>query len=77
MNTEQILNKTADYNTPYVTVTGGEPLAQEHTPALLDRLVQAGYQVSVETSGAMDISSLNQHVIKYIGSKNTGIWRSR
>lgn len=69
LNIEQILNKTAEYNTPYVTVTGGEPLAQENTSALLDQLVQAGYQVSLETSGAMDLSSLNKHVIKIMDLK--------
>ncbi len=69
LNIEQIINKTNDYKTPYVTVTGGEPLAQENTPALLDKLVEAGFSVSLETSGAIDISSLNASVIKIMDLK--------
>ncbi|MEE9424023.1 MAG: 7-carboxy-7-deazaguanine synthase QueE [Methylococcales bacterium] len=69
LDIEQIINKTKDYKTPYVTVTGGEPLAQENTPVLLDKLVEAGFSVSLETSGAIDITSLNASVIKIMDLK--------
>lgn len=69
LDIEQIIDKTKDYKTPYVTVTGGEPLAQENTPVLLDQLVEAGFSVSLETSGAIDISSLNASVIKIMDLK--------
>ena len=64
LDIEQIVHKTKSHKTPYVTVTGGEPLAQENTPLLLDKLVEACFIVSLETSGAIDISSLNADVIK-------------
>ncbi len=69
LDIEQIINKTKNYKTPYVTVTGGEPLAQENTPVLLDKLVEAGFSVSLETSGAIDISNLNAGVIKIMDLK--------
>ncbi len=46
----------------YVTVTGGEPLAQPSCTELLSMLSDAGYIVSLETSGAMDISTVDRRV---------------
>ncbi|MEE9413036.1 MAG: 7-carboxy-7-deazaguanine synthase QueE [Methylococcales bacterium] len=69
LDIDQIICQTTHYNTPYVTVTGGEPLAQENTPVLLDKLVDAGYRVSLETSGAIDISKVNMRVIKIMDIK--------
>lgn len=66
---EQIMQQVTSYNTRYVTVTGGEPLAQSNTPALLERLLDAGYTVSLETSGAFDISILNPDIIKIMDLK--------
>ncbi len=65
----QILLNTAQYNTPYVTVTGGEPLAQPGCIGLLKQLVEAGYQVSLETSGAMDVSGVDARVVKVMDLK--------
>ncbi len=65
----QILLNTAQYNTPYVTVTGGEPLAQPGCFGLLKQLVEAGYQVSLETSGAMDVSGVDARVVKVMDLK--------
>ena len=59
---EQILATTATYQTPYVCVTGGEPLAQPNCRHLLHALCEAGYDVSLETSGALDISGLDERV---------------
>ena len=57
-----ILTKVADYGTKYVTVTGGEPLAQKGCLVLLRELCDAGYSVSLETGGAIDISPVDQRV---------------
>jgi 7-carboxy-7-deazaguanine synthase len=65
----QIIEQSARYDTQYITVTGGEPLAQENTPALLDELLKQGYHVSIETSGALDISTLNARVTKIMDLK--------
>src|SRR3954468_23635255 len=50
----QILDTVAGYQAHFVTVTGGEPLAQKDCPTLLKALCDAGYSVSLETSGAID-----------------------
>ncbi len=63
LSVEQILASTEQYNTRYVTVTGGEPLAQKNCLILLKSLCDKGYEVSVETSGAMDISQLDPRVV--------------
>jgi 7-carboxy-7-deazaguanine synthase len=57
-----ILTEVATYGTPHVCVTGGEPLAQQNCQGLLCRLADAGFQVSLETSGALDISEVDQRV---------------
>lgn len=59
---DEILADIKQYNTPYVTVTGGEPLAQPECLPLMAALCDAGYRVSIETSGAMDISGVDQRV---------------
>lgn len=62
MTQQQVLDEVADYQTPLVCVTGGEPLAQKACLPLLSRLCDGGYEVSLETSGAMDISDVDQRV---------------
>lgn len=59
---DEILKEVEQYQTSYVTVTGGEPLAQKSCLALLTRLSDAGYQVSLETSGALDIAQVDPRV---------------
>ncbi len=59
---EQIIAQIAQYETPYVCVTGGEPLAQKQCIDLLSMLCDLGYKVSLETSGALDISSVDSRV---------------
>ena len=59
---EHILNETAGYNAHYITVTGGEPLAQKNCLTLLSQLCDKGYEVSIETSGALDISDIDPRV---------------
>lgn len=57
-----IEGRVAEYAPRYVTVTGGEPLAQPACRALLARLANRGYEVSLETSGALDIADIDARV---------------
>ncbi len=57
-----ILVKVAEFGTQYVTVTGGEPLAQKDCHRLLKDLCDAGYSVSLETGGAIDIGPVDKRV---------------
>jgi 7-carboxy-7-deazaguanine synthase len=56
------MDEIGQYNTFYVCVTGGEPLAQSNCLILLDRLIENGYKVSLETSGSIDIAQVNNKV---------------
>jgi 7-carboxy-7-deazaguanine synthase len=67
-----ILQRVAAYQPQFVTVTGGEPLAQKHTLALLTALCDAGYDVSLETSGALDISGVDARVSRIVDIKTPG-----
>jgi len=69
---EDILHEVGRYNTRHVTVTGGEPLAQKPCLNLLSRLCDAGYEVSLETSGALDVSEVDKRVIKVMDLKTPG-----
>ncbi|AMP89324.1 7-carboxy-7-deazaguanine synthase QueE [Legionella pneumophila] len=60
---DDILNKVASYQCQHVCVTGGEPLAQPGCISLLSKLCDAGHLVSLETSGARDIASVDQRVM--------------
>ena len=62
MQIADILAKVASFETKYVTVTGGEPLAQKECYTLLQALCDAGYSVSLETGGAMDIAPVDNRV---------------
>ncbi|GKS69980.1 7-carboxy-7-deazaguanine synthase [Nitrosomonas sp. PY1] len=65
----QILTQVAQYKTQFVTVTGGEPLAQKACLLLLTALCDAQYSVSLETSGALDISEVDARVSKIMDIK--------
>lgn len=69
MSLEQILAQVRSYGARYVTVTGGEPLAQPGCLALLERLADEGYQVSLETSGALDVAGVDPRVVKILDLK--------
>jgi 7-carboxy-7-deazaguanine synthase len=64
-----ILEQVAAFRPRYVTVTGGEPLAQKECPALLTSLCDAGYSVSLETSGALDIGKVDTRVSRIVDIK--------
>lgn len=66
---EDILGKIQAFDTPYVTVTGGEPLAQPDCIELLSTLCDHGYQVSLETSGAIEISHVDPRVVTVLDFK--------
>lgn len=72
MALEEILDRVAGYQARYVTLTGGEPLAQKHAPLLLRRLADAGYSVSLETSGALDVSMVDLRISKILDLKTPG-----
>lgn len=66
---DDILRQVASYGAHYVTVTGGEPLAQKPCIELLQRLCDVGYEVSLETSGALDVSAVDSRVVKVVDIK--------
>jgi 7-carboxy-7-deazaguanine synthase len=72
MSFEEILSQVDGYAARYVTVTGGEPLAQKRCHQLLEQLCEAGFWVSLETSGAMDISSVDPRVERVVDIKTPG-----
>jgi len=67
-----VIDSVADYGIQNVTVTGGEPLAQKKCLLLLGLLCDAGYSVSIETSGAQDISKVDARVVKILDVKTPG-----
>lgn len=68
----EIFKKVSSFNSRYITVTGGEPLAQPGCIELLKQLCDRGYHVSLETSGAIDVSLVDPRVIKVIDIKTPG-----
>jgi len=66
---DEILAEIKKYKTRYVTVTGGEPLAQMACLDLLKMLCDENYIVSLETSGALDVSAVDSRVIKILDLK--------
>jgi 7-carboxy-7-deazaguanine synthase len=67
-----ILGEVATHRTRYVCVTGGEPLAQKSCNALLAALADRGYSVSLETSGALDVSHVDPRVSRIVDIKTPG-----
>lgn len=72
MTLAAVLAAAARYRTRYVTVTGGEPLAQRNCGALLRELADQGYSVSLETSGAIDVAQADPRVSKILDIKTPG-----
>ena len=66
---DAVLAEVASYGAEHVCVTGGEPLAQPHCLPFLTRLCDAGYQVSLETSGALDIRDVDPRVSRVVDLK--------
>jgi 7-carboxy-7-deazaguanine synthase len=72
MTLGDVLTEVAQYGARYVCVTGGEPLAQKACLPLLAALCDAGYSVSLETSGALDISGVDRRVSRIMDLKAPG-----
>jgi 7-carboxy-7-deazaguanine synthase len=66
---DDIVKTVLDFGVSHVCVTGGEPLAQKRCIQLLDKLVAAGLQVSLETSGSIDIAPVDQRVSRIVDIK--------
>lgn len=69
---DDILAEVASHGARHVCVTGGEPLAQKRCIGLLSRLCDAGYEVSLETSGAIDIADVDLRVSRVLDIKTPG-----
>ena len=72
MSINEILNKVASYGAHYITITGGEPLAQKGCWPLLTALCDAGYSVSLETGGAVDTNEVDARVVVILDIKTPG-----
>jgi 7-carboxy-7-deazaguanine synthase len=69
MTIDAIAGQVAQYEPRHVTVTGGEPLAQPNCLPLLERLCDAGYEVSLETGGAISLSGVDPRVVTVLDLK--------
>jgi 7-carboxy-7-deazaguanine synthase len=65
----EVIESVASFKAKYVTVTGGEPLAQKHCNELLGMLCDEGYEVSLETSGAVSMAEVDSRVVKVMDLK--------
>lgn len=72
LSQDSLLEQLGRYDTRYVCVTGGEPLAQKNCLVLLRTLCDAGYAVSLETSGACDIAPVDARVSRIVDIKPPG-----
>ena len=72
MDLDDVLARVRDHGVKHVTVTGGEPLAQPACVALLGRLCDESFSVSLETSGALDVSAVDPRVHKILDIKTPG-----
>ncbi len=66
---DEVIEELKQYKTPYITVTGGEPLAQKASISLMNRLCDEGYKVSLETSGAYTVANVDSRVVKVVDLK--------
>ena len=72
MHIDAIVERVRGYGARYVCVTGGEPLAQKRCPDLLKRLCDEGFDVSLETGGALDIGVADRRVARVMDIKTPG-----
>jgi 7-carboxy-7-deazaguanine synthase len=69
---DDIIKKAAAYRCNLVEITGGEPMIQAETPLLINRLIENGYKVLLETNGTIDIRGINERCIKILDVKCPG-----
>ena len=72
MELADIIAQAEQYDCKYITVTGGEPLAQPACLELMTALLDKGFMVSLETSGAIDVSAVDPRVVKVMDLKTPG-----
>jgi 7-carboxy-7-deazaguanine synthase len=72
MELADIIAQAGQYDCKYITVTGGEPLAQPACLELMTALLDKGFMISLETSGAIDVSTVDSRVVKVIDLKTPG-----
>ncbi|QXP83005.1 7-carboxy-7-deazaguanine synthase QueE [Methylococcus sp. ANG] len=72
MSIAEIVERVGGYGARHVTVTGGEPLAQKACLPLLAALCDEGYEVSLETGGAHDVSAVDPRVVRVVDLKTPG-----
>jgi 7-carboxy-7-deazaguanine synthase len=72
LDIESIMEKVRGYGAQHVCVTGGEPLAQRECITLLHELCDAGFDVSLETSGALDVEAVDPRVSRVVDVKTPG-----
>ncbi len=68
----EVVDRVSEYQCPRIEVTGGEPLIQEETPALIQQLLNEGYEVLLETNGSQDISKVDDRCVKVVDIKCPG-----
>jgi 7-carboxy-7-deazaguanine synthase len=69
MDVSEIIDRVSGYDCRLVEITGGEPLLQEETPALISGLLDRGFTVLLETNGSMDISGVDGRCIRILDVK--------
>lgn len=72
MSQEEVLQRVANFGARYVTLTGGEPLAQKESLPLLKALCDRGYAVSLETGGSLDVCGIDDRVMVILDIKTPG-----
>ncbi len=72
MDIEEIVAAVKSYDFPLVEITGGEPLMQAETPALVQRLIDDGLEVMMETNGTLPIDRVPQQCVKIVDIKCPG-----
>ena len=72
MSLNEIISEAEKFNCDLIEVTGGEPLMQEETPELINKLLEKNYSVLLETSGACDISSISPEAVRIVDMKCPG-----
>lgn len=72
MSIAEIVERVGGYGARHVTVTGGEPLAQKACLPLLETLCDQGYEVSLETGGAHEVSAVDPRVVRVVDLKTPG-----
>ena len=72
ISVDRIVEEAADLGPSMILVTGGEPMCQEETPALISELLSGGFRVVLETNGTYDLSSLPERVVRVVDVKCPG-----